>query len=163
MNKIALLLLCMLVGLAACKSKKEVATTTYEQESEMPEKPMKTEDTENNMTKVSVIQDETADLSLKTDAFQLVKMEQKNDSLLVEVRYGGGCREHAFQLVHIGAYKESMPPQLDVALRHNANDDRCRALVTETLVIPLKALQYPGAQKLVLNFQKLNTSRTINF
>lgn len=157
MNKIALVLLFSLVGLAACKSKKEVATLTYEQETETPK------ETEKQMTKVAVIQDETADLSQKTDAFQLIKMEQKRDSLLIEVRYGGGCREHEFQLVHLGAYKESMPPQLDVVLRHNANDDRCRALVTETLIIPLKELRYPGAQQLVLNFQKLNISRSINY
>lgn len=150
------LVLFVVLIFTACETKKEVVSLDYEEPKEEVQK-------EEPLKMVTIIQDETADLNEKTDAFQLVKMEQKDNQLLIEVRYGGGCRDHEFKLVHIGAYKESMPPQLDVALRHNANDDRCRALVTETLSIPLDQLRYPGSDQLVLNFQLLNISRTIKY
>ncbi len=114
--------------------------------------------------KVRVLQDETANLNAETDRFQLVKMEEKNGWLLLEVNYSGGCRDHEFTLIHQGAYKESMPPQLDVLLAHNSNEDHCRAFITQKLAIPLKELKYSENDgELILNFRQLNISRKVSY
>ena len=63
------------------------------------------------------------------------------DSLVLAVRYGGGCREHGFALILGDAWRESSPVQVDVNLAHDANGDNCRALVGKRLSFSLVPLR----------------------
>ncbi len=77
------------------------------------------------------------------DAFELNEAAITADTLAVKVSYSGGCRDHQFTLVASGAFMESDPVQLNVALAHNANDDPCEAWITEGYLFdlaPIKAL-----------------------
>lgn len=77
------------------------------------------------------------------DVFELNEAAITGDKLAVKVSYSGGCRDHMFTLVASGAFMESDPVQLDVALAHNANDDSCEAWITEGYLFdlaPIKAL-----------------------
>lgn len=67
----------------------------------------------------------------------------EGDALIITVSYGGGCEDHEFTLVASDAFAESYPVQLEVSLAHEANEDRCRAYLTETYAFdltPIKAL-----------------------
>lgn len=139
------------VALIGCKAK-ETATTTPVEEEVITTAPNPKQAYLDEAITIPVQLDETADIRAETDAFNIQKIEQIKNFLVLTISYGGGCREHDFVLVHNGAYKESMPPQLDVQLRHNAHDDRCRALLTQQYKIDLSTLQYTGSDKLVLNF-----------
>ena len=66
------------------------------------------------------------------------------DRLLLDVRYGGGCAEHDFQLSWDGAILKSNPPQVVLTLSHDAHGDPCRALLAERLQFDLSALGEPA-------------------
>lgn len=93
----------------------------------------------------TVISDDGADATDKwgKDAFELNEASITGDTLAVKVSYGGGCRDHQFTLVASGAFMESDPVQLNLALAHNANEDPCEAWITEGYLFdltPIKAL-----------------------
>lgn len=90
----------------------------------------------------TVISDDATDKWGK-DVFELKEAAITADTLAVKVSYSGGCRDHLFTLVASGAFMESDPVQLNVALAHNANDDPCEAWITEGNLFdlaPIKAL-----------------------
>lgn len=76
-----------------------------------------------------------------TDPLTVEKAEIASDSLVLQVRFGGGCREHAFALVIGTAWRESYPVQVDALISHEANDDPCRALVGKRLAFSLAPLR----------------------
>jgi len=65
----------------------------------------------------------------------------QGDTLSLEVRYGGGCREHRFALLIDPAFMESHPVQVAARLAHDADGDLCRALLTQTLRYDLTPLR----------------------
>jgi hypothetical protein len=85
--------------------------------------------------------DNFAATTWKVDPFEIVSAEVADDVLAVSVRYGGGCREHRFQLVASSTFAESEPVQTPVVLTHDARGDNCRALLSETLRYDLTPLK----------------------
>jgi hypothetical protein len=70
--------------------------------------------------------------------FNSVKLRQ--DLLILNVSYGGGCEEHEFVLIAT-SFMESNPVQVNVVLSHEDNDDPCDAWITEELVFSLLPLK----------------------
>lgn len=62
--------------------------------------------------------------------------------LTLEVNYGGGCKDHTFQLIGSETIGKSLPPVRGVKLVHQANEDHCRAIVEKTLHFDVSALAY---------------------
>lgn len=54
----------------------------------------------------------------------------------IGVKYGGGCKEHKFEL-QVGTCLESFPVQCSAELVDLTNDDFCEALVSRTIFISL--------------------------
>lgn len=79
-------------------------------------------------------------VDIRKDRFEILDGRVVGATLSLTVSYGGGCREHRFQLFTRGAIILSMPPGADVYLVHDGNGDVCRALVQETLVFSLSPL-----------------------
>lgn len=71
------------------------------------------------------------------DRFTILAARFEGDQLIVQVRYGGGCRRHDFRVLWNGALRESNPPQADFLLTHDGHADPCRALRSETLRIDM--------------------------
>ncbi len=85
--------------------------------------------------------------------FSVLEMSNENDVLTVIVRYGGGCEEHDFNAYFSGGWAKSLPPQAAITLEHlNPNNDRCRALVLDTLRFNMKPLQYSGGNEVVVKW-----------
>ena len=85
--------------------------------------------------------------ALPRDAFELGQARMEGDFLVMDIRFGGGCDRHEFLLAGSGAIMESMPPQTNVVLAHDANGDPCRALLSRTLradLTPLRAAVQSG-------------------
>jgi hypothetical protein len=61
--------------------------------------------------------------------------------LHVTVQYGGGCRTHEFRLHASHVFLESNPVQSPLAIRHDAHNDLCKALLTHQLRFDLTALR----------------------
>jgi hypothetical protein len=83
----------------------------------------------------------------RRDPAEITAARLEGDVLHLQVRYGGGCRQHYFSLVHTGAFTKSIPPQTSLTLTHDASGDACEALVTTNLafdVSPLRRLFQDG-------------------
>lgn len=82
-----------------------------------------------------------APLDLKKDSFSITRATIENTSLYIVVSSGGGCREHSYTL-HMtpSAFMESFPVQANIYLRHDAKDDPCDAIVTDSVVFELRPI-----------------------
>jgi hypothetical protein len=90
------------------------------------------------------------------DAYEFVSMAVVGDTLDVQVRFGGGCRDHDFTLLVAPLFMESYPVQMRASLAHDAKGDLCRALVGRRLSFDLSPLsvlyrQSYGAQSGIIH------------
>ena len=72
-----------------------------------------------------------------------------DDTLTIEVSYGGGCETHEFVLLAEPAFMESDPVGLGISIVHNANADPCERWVEEAYhfdLTPIKTM-YQAAYK----------------
>jgi hypothetical protein len=74
-----------------------------------------------------------------SDAFDIDDASISGDELNVDVRYGGGCEDHEFELFWDGRILETNPPRARLRLFHDANGDICEAIKRETLVFDVSA------------------------
>lgn len=89
-----------------------------------------------------------------SDNFYLRSAEVVDSVLHVTVSYSGGCREHSFELVWPEAIIMIFPPQFNVILLHDSNNDLCEAAITETLIFELSENGL-GLSKDVFSLMKL--------
>ncbi len=73
-------------------------------------------------------------LPLTTQAAEIIRGKYLAAEGVIElqVRYGGGCKEHRFEL-QMGGCLESMPVQCAAQLVDLTKDDFCEAIVGDTL------------------------------
>lgn len=72
-----------------------------------------------------------------TDPYELVAASIEGDTLKATVSYGGGCRDHVFELQFDDAFIMMDPLRLTVTLLHEADEDPCEAWLTEDLEFDL--------------------------
>lgn len=75
------------------------------------------------------------------DEYVLNSATITDDTLEINVSYGGGCEKHQFTLVSPGVFLESFPVQLRLSLAHNANNDSCEAWLTDDYHFDLSAIK----------------------
>ena len=106
-------------------------------------------------TGVSVSSDDVEPDSIKTGTVVIADAVEKwgvdeyvlnsatiiDDKLELNVSYGGGCEKHQFTLISTGVFLESFPVQLRVSLAHNANNDSCKAWLTDDYHFDLNAIK----------------------
>jgi|GEM_PF-1175254 len=86
----------------------------------------------------------------ETDNFSLYSAEIEDGYLKTIVNYSGGCKEHNFSMVTNGMWLKSNPPQLNLTLLHNANEDFCKAFIFDTLRFDMTNCVNPSVNKVVL-------------
>jgi len=94
--------------------------------------------------------------SRASDPFDLLGASIEGDSMMIDVRYGGGCQEHVFAL-DAGPMLKSLPPKQLLSISHDANGDNCRALFTKTIafdLVPYRRSPH-GITVIVLDGQEL--------
>ena len=110
----------------------------------------KTDDAADDAAKIGTVVFGLTAAEWGTDAYTINAATLQGDTLTLNVSYSGGCETHAFTLVAEQRFLESLPVQLRVSLAHNANGDRCEALITEDYhfdLTPLKEAYLKGYQK----------------
>ncbi len=73
--------------------------------------------------------------------------------MTLDVSYSGGCQEHWFDLIGSFAVMKSLPPKRSVKLIHNAKDDRCRKMISESISFDISELamqQKPDSEIVLL-------------
>jgi hypothetical protein len=68
------------------------------------------------------------------------RVDERAGTIEIDVRYGGGCKEHNFKLEVGNACAESMPVQCRAKLVDLTSGDFCEALVGKTVVFSIKKL-----------------------
>ncbi|MDB4787319.1 hypothetical protein OAG26_01285 [Flavobacteriales bacterium] len=87
------------------------------------------------------------DVDLPSPApYTVVALRVEADSLIAELRYGGGFRTHEFTLISDGAATKSLPRQQPVRITHNANGDMGKALITSRHAFDLTRFRDPTQQ-----------------
>jgi|GEM_PF-3816941 len=93
------------------------------------------------------------------DPYQVDYARIIEDTLLLGVSYGGGCRNHSFCLIAFNYYLETYPIQADLILSHNSNEDPCDAWISSELNIDMTPLKrefierFGRADSLLLNIR----------
>lgn len=72
--------------------------------------------------------------SQESDEFELLNVTIEEAMIKIEVSYAGGCEEHEFCIDWPDAITAIYPPDFAVILNHDANEDGCEALITETII-----------------------------
>ena len=98
-----------------------------------------------------------------TSSFFMEPISTDGDKLLIHVRYGGGCKNHSFQLNWDGEIMKSQPVQVVLELTHNNNGDTCKALLSETLQYDLSTLQGFPQQEMVIILQSPGRSFELDY
>jgi hypothetical protein len=106
-------------------------------------KKKKKEQTENTLK--AIIIDSSSDTTKKertSDAFKILDAKISKNQLLLNVSYSGGCEKHSFKINGDLQLSKSLPPIRSVNLIHYGNNDACKKLIIENLVIDISDLAY---------------------
>ncbi len=74
------------------------------------------------------------------DSFEIDNVLKDGSQLYIDVKYGGGCKEHSFEIIWGGDFIKTNPPSIQVIIVHDANNDMCEAYLSNKLKIDLKDL-----------------------
>lgn len=99
----------------------------------------------------------------KGDDYVFLGSEIKGDILSLVVRYSGGCETHIFDLFADPRIMKSMPPQQNIVLKHDANGDKCRALITDTLSFDLSPIKIGDEGKIILRLYETEERITYSY
>ena len=106
-------------------------------------KKKKTEQTENTL-KAKII-DSSSDTTKKesvSDDFKILDVKIIGNYLHLNISYSGGCEKHSFKIIGDLLLSKSLPPIRSVKLIHHGNNDACKKLIKENLVIDISDLAY---------------------
>lgn len=78
--------------------------------------------------------------SLQLDSFYIDSATIQGDILTLSVESGGGCRRHIYNLYASNTFLESYPVQINVFLKHDAQDDPCKAIITDTVTFNMSPI-----------------------
>jgi hypothetical protein len=83
--------------------------------------------------------------SLKTDPITVIDAQVEGDCLKLTLQYGGGCKEHKVHLALIHPWCGTPPlPPPTFEIRHDSNDDKCKALITEDYSFNISGIREQG-------------------
>jgi len=97
--------------------------------------------------------------SLKTDPITLISAKVDGDCLLLTLQYGGGCKEHQVDLALILPECGTPPlPPPTFEIRHNANNDACKALITKDYNFDISGIREKGKSQTEFILNTKNSS-----
>jgi len=76
----------------------------------------------------------------KGEVYSINNVKRVGDFLQINLSYSGGCKIHDFEIIWDGIVYTDEPCHMNLLLIHNANNDTCEALITETIVVNLAEL-----------------------
>lgn len=92
--------------------------------------------------KSNVIVAELGDLSTKSAPFKISSVQIIGNSMILEVNYSGGCKEHDFKMIGSNMIAKSMPPIRSIKLIDTTTDDMCKKLEIKNITVDISALAY---------------------
>ncbi|MFA5326379.1 MAG: NigD-like C-terminal domain-containing protein [Prolixibacteraceae bacterium] len=100
--------------------------------------------------------------SLQTDPVTVISGKVDGDFLILTLQYGGGCKDHQVNLALILPECGTPPlPPPTFEIRHNANGDACKALITKEYSFNISGLRENGMHKTDFILETKNSSGEI--
>ena len=130
-----ILLIFTLIVLSSCHRSKDLG--------------QKEEKSEQVITEIPAVITEMG-FSRKSDPCRIYSLDVSGTVLSIAVEYGGGCKDHTFELYTDGVIMKSLPPKQRFFLKHDADNDMCKALVRDTLSFELKGIRPAGTDMVVI-------------
>jgi len=101
-------------------------------------------------------------LQNKGDPVSIVQVNIMDDFLKINLRYSGGCKEHFVELVLIQTLSKTAELSTPTfAIRHNSNNDACKALITKEYTFDISGLREQGKRKTDFILISVNSSGEI--
>jgi len=101
--------------------------------------------------------------SLKTDPLTIIDVKFNGDCLMLTLQYGGGCKEHQIDLAFIQPECGTPPlPPPTFEIRHDANGDGCKALITKEYSFDISGIKEVGKNKTDFVLNTRNSSGIAN-
>lgn len=110
-----------------------------------------------------IVVEPTENLQRFGDRISIGYIEVLGDYLAVDVSYSGGCEEHQIDLVTNGKFTATYPPEIELAIKHNANQDYCRSMVDEKLYFNLESIRYSGTTRILMRLNNNNRIYEYNY
>lgn len=82
--------------------------------------------------------------------------EIEGDMLTLSLNYHGGKGIHSFDLYFDGIIMKSMPPQVNLFLKHTHTQENCEKLITETVSFDIKKLQMGKTGTVIIRLPGFN-------
>lgn len=108
-----------------------------------------------------VFVDPSVNIRKGIDPVNIKSAQQIGDFVVLDVSYSGGCEDHEFQLESPGRFTSTYPPEVEIVLKHDSNNDRCRGIIDRKLWFQLTPLQYEGTNRVLLVVT--NTDMTLEY
>lgn len=100
--------------------------------------------------------------SLRTDPITIIEAKIEGDCLKLKLQYGGGCKEHQVDLALIHPWCGTPPlPPPTFEIRHDSNNDLCKALITKEYSFDISGIKEQGKTKVDFILSVRNSSGTI--
>ena len=97
--------------------------------------------------------------SLRTDAINVMSAKVDGDCLKLSLQYGGGCKDHQVDLALILPECGTPPlPPPTFEIRHNANNDACKALITKDYSFNISGIREEGKNQVEFVLNARNSS-----
>lgn len=107
--------------------------------------------------------------SRKSDSFDIESLSLQGDLLKLVVSFGGGCQAHTFDVWTDNSLSLDQPPVIKLFISHDANGDRCEALLQQELLIDLSPIKAaflkanPGQASGVVSVMVDNNGATVQY
>lgn len=86
----------------------------------------------------------------------IIAAEIEGDVITLTLNYHGGKGMHDFDLFFNGIIMKSMPPQVNLFLKHSHTQENCEKLITETVSFDIKKLQMGETGTVIIRLPGLN-------
>ena len=101
--------------------------------------------------------------SLKTDPIIVLDTKVEGDCLKLKLQYSGGCKEHKVDLALIHPWCGTPPlPPPTFEIRHDSNEDNCKALITNDYSFDISGIREQGKTKVDFILSVRNSSGIIS-
>lgn len=92
------------------------------------------------LRKVHMI-DSNLDWTISKDYLKVNSVSLDKNLLSFSLSYSGGCREHLINVFAYTSFAKSIPPQINLHISHNANNDLCEAYITRKMQFDLSVIK----------------------
>jgi len=147
------LIIALALAIIGCKPKQTVSSTEKEPVEIKDHTELTVDEPRDTTSLLPILVSETNDMKNTGDMYTVHSAKISDNILWLTVSYGGGCKEHQFEMLFNNAYSESEEGSsaIKLTLKHQGNNDRCRSIVRENIRFSLKGLQNNAFKNLNIN------------